>query len=455
MKKLVFLLIFVAISAQGQYKIKGELQSSEKITWILLYKIEGAKQVFVKNVAPKTVTKLEKGVPTTIKHFEFVLPENAPVGSYRIIYRNDGTGFVDVLFNKEDISFSYDSKNPEESLIFSKSKENILYQNYVNLISVLQHKTDSLQVAYLKNPSVLTAKHYTTQLKKIARLRNKYAKESTGKLAKNFIISANKYNSPQIEKTPEAYLNSLKTHYFDAINLNDKVLYNSAFLLDRITDYVFYLNYSEDAETQKKLYQEAVTIVIDKINNITFKEEVLEYLITQFINQKEIDFVDYLLDTVYSKLPSEIQNVDFKKNVLEKIAVEIGRIAPEIIWTENGKKYKLSTLNEAKNYVLVFWSTACSHCLREIPQLNSFTLEKQHVKVIAFSLEDDAENWKNYKKSLLGWHHVLGLKKWENPIARTYQIFSTPTYIVLDSNKKIIAKPETLEELKKIINYLD
>ena len=70
-------------------------------------------------------------------------------------------------------------------------------------------------------------------------------------------------------------------------------------------------------------------------------------------------------------------------------------------------------------------------------------------------METDDIEWKNLTSKYIGWHHALGLKKWENPTARTYQIYSTPTYIVLDKNKKIIAKPETLDELKKIIKYLE
>ena len=105
--------------------------------------------------------------------------------------------------------------------------------------------------------------------------------------------------------------------------------------------------------------------------------------------------------------------------------------------------------------MLVFWSTGCGHCLREIPQLNAFTKDIKNSKVIAFAMENDDKEWNKMKQNLIGWHHILGLQKWENPIARTYQIYSTPTYIVLDNNKKIIAKPETLEELKKIMKYLE
>ena len=51
-------------------------------------------------------------------------------------------------------------------------------------------------------------------------------------------------------------------------------------------------------------------------------------------------------------------------------------------------------------------------------------------------------------------HHVLGLNKWNNKTARIYNINTTPTYFVLDSNKKIIANPIALKDLETLIKQL-
>ena len=449
MKKLFFLFFLVSLSLQAQYKIKGTLNSSEKYTWVILYKIEGTRQIFVKNA---TITAVSN---STLKQFEFELPKDANIGFYRVSYTNDDIEFVDFIFNKEDVSFSFDPKNVETTIVFTISEENILYQKYIKAIVIAQQKIDSLQVSYLKNPSITTANLYASQTKKIALLQRASIQKGAGKLAQNFIIATHKYNSPEIAKTPQEYLSAIIQHYFDVIDLNDPVLYNSTFLINRITDYVFYMNYSEDEKTQEKLYQKSIATVLEQVKNSPFKKEIIEYLVTQFIHFKNVAIVDYLFETYYDTLPKNNQNTEFKKSALEKISVEIGRIAPEIIWKENNTSYKLSTINEARNYVLVFWSTACPHCLREIPELNAFTQNKKHIKVIAFGMEENEKDWEKHILKLKGWHHILGMGKWENPTASAYQIYSTPTYIVLDNTKKIIAKPETLEELKKIIRYLN
>ena len=182
--------------------------------------------------------------------------------------------------------------------------------------------------------------------------------------------------------------------------------------------------------------------------------------------------LEFVGDTLYESTgrygSSSLRKVDYKTGeVLQQIDLDDAYFAEgltvfngniyQLTWKENvdGKAYKLSTLNDAQNYVLVFWSTGCSHCLREIPVLYKHTQNKKKIKVIAFSLENNDKDWKKHIVKYPKWHNAIGLNKWENPIARTYQIFSTPTYIVLDKNKKIIAKPNTLEEVRKIVEYLE
>ena len=61
---------------------------------------------------------------------------------------------------------------------------------------------------------------------------------------------------------------------------------------------------------------------------------------------------------------------------------------------------------------------------------------------------------KNYKQKLANWHHVFGGNKWENKIVKTYNINATPSYFILDSTKKIIAKPYELSDVKAFIEAL-
>ncbi|WP_439129969.1 TlpA family protein disulfide reductase, partial [Polaribacter sp.] len=242
--------------------------------------------------------------------------------------------------------------------------------------------------------------------------------------------------------------------FFNNMDFSNNALKNSSFLVDRITDYVFYVNYADDAEAQQKIYKTSAEKVFSKIDDPIFKKDVIEFLIGQFEQNRNIEMVDYLFKNYYDKLPETLQNKKFKEEKLTLLATEIGRVAPNFSWNENGKKRELATLNDAENYVLVFWSTSCSHCLKEIPVLHKFLQDKKNIKVVAFSMETNDFGWKSMKVNLPNWHHVLGLNKWENKTARIYNINATPTYFVLDKNKKIIAKPEELKDLEAFVSKL-
>jgi thioredoxin-related protein len=68
--------------------------------------------------------------------------------------------------------------------------------------------------------------------------------------------------------------------------------------------------------------------------------------------------------------------------------------------------------------------------------------------VVAVALEDNKTEFEQFAKKLTRWTHILGLKKWENEIAKEYKINATPTYFILDKDKKIMAKPEHFEDVK-------
>jgi len=110
----------------------------------------------------------------------------------------------------------------------------------------------------------------------------------------------------------------------------------------------------------------------------------------------------------------------------------------------------------AQAYVVVFWSSTCSHCLNEIPKLQTYvkSMKEGKVKVIAVGLEDELSlsTWEKAIVKYPEFIHVLGLGKWSNEIGNSYNVTATPTYYILNSNKKIIAKPYNFEAFKK---YMD
>ena len=454
MKKFLALIFLVTSFTHAQYTVKGTMSPSIKSDWVILYKVEGAKQKFIQSSKIKIDSVAVNGKKQAIGNFSFTLPKNTKVGSYRVTYKLEGAGFVDFIFNKENVAFGFHPEYPNQSITFSNSKENIFYKAYLTDISNAQQSLDSIQVTALQNPGLDLEKEYKTAFNKVNTIQKKYLSASKNMYVHPFVKATYRNSPSEIIKTPQKYMSNMVATFFDKMDFNNTALLNSSFLVDRITDYIFYINYSEDKNTQEKLYKESVDKVMSKIEKATFKRDVIEFLIDQFESAQNLVLIDYLFEKYYNKLPLNIQNKKFKDEKLSLLAAEVGRIAPNFSWKENGKLLSLSTLNDAENYLLIFWSTGCSHCIREIPQIHKYLEKNKKVKVIAFSLEKNDIGWKNYKKTLPNWHHVLGLNKWENKTARTYNIMSTPSYFILDANKKIIAKPDALEDVKEAINKL-
>ena len=454
MKNILAFIFLISPLIHAQYTINGTMSPAAISKWVILYKIEGTKQLFIQNSEIKTTETTVQGEKHKLGEFNFTMPKDSKTGFYRITYSLNDKGFIDFIFNKEDIRFNFHPDFPNESITFLTSKENILYRKYLDEISKEQENLESIQVSVLQNPALNLKIEYKSTLNKVNNIQKKYIRASKGMYVLPFIVASFRNNPSEIIAAPQKYMSNMIDAFFDNIDFNNKTLLNSSFLIDRITDYVFYINYSDDTATQQKLLKESIDKVLSKVENNFFKKDVIQFLISQFEVSMNLELIDYLFENHYNALPLHIQDKKFKVQKKGLFATEIGRNAPDFSWVEKGETLTLSKLNEGSYYILLFWGTECSHCLREIPQLHEFLKENKKITVIAFSLENNDFGWKNYKKKLPNWHHVLGLKKWKNKIVNTYNINATPTYFVLDSTKKIIGKPNELKELKSFIKKL-
>jgi thiol-disulfide isomerase/thioredoxin len=454
MKKFLALILLISSFTQAQFSINGTLTSNLDTDWVVLYQNKDSQQQFVQNTTIKKDNVFMNGRNQTIGTFQFELPADTKAGSYRIKYSNREEGFMDFVFNEEDVSFAFHPDYPEQTVLFSESKENIIYKNYLTEIAEQQQKLDSLQITSINNNQLDLKLPYTAELAALNNIQQKYLRSSKEMYVYPFIKAGLRTNASIIKPDVKEYIHHVRTTFFDNINFSNPTLINSSFLLDKITNYIFYINYSDNEQTQQRLYQQAIETVFSKVKNNVFKKNVIEFLVEKFEETKNLEIIDFLFENYYNQLPRSLISNAFKNEKLTLLGTEVGRKAPDFSWKEKGENLQLSTLNEAKNYVLLFWSTDCSHCLKEIPEFHTFLEKKKDIKVIAFAMERNKFIWTNMKITLPNWHHVLGLNKWQNKTALTYNIVATPSYFVLDANKKIIAKPNSLKDLEAIIYKL-
>ena len=85
--------------------------------------------------------------------------------------------------------------------------------------------------------------------------------------------------------------------------------------------------------------------------------------------------------------------------------------------------------------------------VEEIPKVYQQTNKIPNLKVLAIGVEERAKFWDTDHKTFPKWKHLLGLDKWQNEWAQTYEVESTPTYILIDDKGKIKAKPNDFNAL--------
>ncbi len=460
MKRLLLILIlFVTSITNAQFSIKGTMTPPEKSDWVILYKIEGAKQKFIGNSTIKFEDVNIGGSAQKVGRFELTLPANAEKGAYRVSYRNQGAGFIDFFFNKENVEFVFNPQYPEESVLFTRSRENKVYREYLDALALTQRSIDSLQDDYIKTKSKKTRKAYKKAFNAQEDMQEVYESKSEGMLINTFIKASKSSSASSAYDDTQDYINHVIETFFDNTDFKNKTLYNSSFIVDKITNYVFYLNIAESQVLQQGLYNESMQKLMNIVKDNKIKKEVLEYLITRFTNQRNSEIVDGIFTKYYDKLPKILQDTNFKNEILGKLLASVGRIAPDFSWKEDGKDFSLSTLNDGGNYLLIFWSTQCSHCIQEIPELYNYMKKHNSTSVIAFAIEEqnslDFDSWK--KNKLYNWHNVKGTHpefRFKNETVQKYRIDATPTYFVLNKDKKIIAVPTYFSDVKEYFDKI-
>ena len=442
LKKIFFVFLLFTSVINAQHSVKGKMEPISNFKWVVLYQLQGAKQNYITN------TKVTNG------EFNLIIPEKSSKGIYRLLYDLENRLFVDFIYDDENVTLTFNPKYPNQSTVFTESENNKLFHSYLKAIALPQQKLDSLQVKYFnstdKTEQENIVKNYYLFYAKLKANQANFENQSNEKLVNHFIKASARYNYAKPIKIPTDYLAAIKTHFFDNIDFNNEVLLNSTFINDKINDFIFYLNTSEDPKMLTQLQKEAISSVITNIgSNKTLTKDIQEGLIYTFSQQQNVIMVNFMLNH-YLQLPKELQDAPFINDIKAQLKTAVGMPVPNIIWKENGIQKDLYNLTDANHYVIAFWSSTCSHCLKEMPVLYNYLNDNVQIKVVAIGLEDSSSKagWQTQIKNYPKFINVYGDNIWDNKFARDYGVNSTPSFFVLDANKRVIAKPNDVEELK-------
>ncbi|WP_298237086.1 TlpA disulfide reductase family protein [uncultured Algibacter sp.] len=437
MKRLLFLTLLAPTLMLAQHKIKGVFYPAKDYNFALLYKVGPTISDYVTNAEIA-----EDG------SFEFELDSTATKGMYRLVYAVPQEDYnFDIMYNgKEDVELTFMA---ETGVDFKKSNPNKLLASYTNSMSMVTQSIGNYFSKESKDTLALKAIFKTQR-----ETQSNFEKAAKGSMALDF-IKANKPYIPKKVEDVKTYIKNLEKHFFDNVDFSNPILQCSSFLEEKMLNYVFGM--SANSEDELSVYKKNIDVVFEHMK--TAPKEVQRILLFDLWQQMSdlghesvSNYIaeNYLMDVAVSLNDQELLQALILYQNLSK-----GAIAPDfdLKIKEKDKEVtkKLTALKGAENYIIVFWSSTCSHCLDEVPQLQNFikSREKDEMKVVAIGLEDEPYGWKNLTYDYPEFIHVYGEGKWDNEIGDAYGVTSTPTYFILDKDKKIVSKPVDFEALIK------
>jgi len=435
-KRLLFLFCLLGTLTFGQKTISGTFSPAKEYSWLIAYRLKPGSQAYVADTA------IENG------KFTLDIPKSALPGTYRLVYAVPQDEFYfDVIYDgNENLEFDFKS---DLGPLFSASKENILFSTYFREIHAAEQEIINFYTSGKGNRA--TFKKLT---KNLATIQDSYETKSEGLLVSHF-IKANHPYIPFEYESAEEYIQNKKTTYFTKLNFEDAVLQGTEFLKNKLLTFVFTALPAKeltDSETEM-LIQDNIAIASKELQALTndyqfyLFHSLWEYASASKMN-KTADFIytDFLKKESLSQ-----ENLEKLNQVEINNRLRIGTVPPEIEWKSNDGQKKLTTLEGAKNYILIFWSSTCSHCLKELPALQKELKKIPDVKIIAIGLEEEDLNCKVESEKLNYFEHAIALGKWDSTYADLYDIHQTPTYFILDEQKKIITKPESDKEVVEFL----
>lgn len=402
-------------------------------------------------------------------------PEALQGGIYLAVL--PGTKYFELLVDKKEQNFSLevDTADFVGSMKVSNSPANTLFNQYQRFLTPRQKnlaklskelaqldtlKADSLEKQKVRDKMKVSEDELNDYRKKVI------TEQPTSFLAKIFTTM----QEPEIPAEPkndkgepidkDFRFNYFHQHFLDNVDFSDDRLVKTPLLYNKINTYLEKLTYRIPDSVIK-----ACDMLVEKslANKEVFKY-VLSYLTYTYETSKimgyDVVFV-HLAEKYY--LPGKAFWMDEKK--MDKVRERVTKLSPTLI----GKKApeinaqsvvsgQMKSLHgvQADYTVMLFWSHNCGHCKESMPKFIKLYEKFKNKGVEMFSIETETktdEIKKFIEEKKIPFDVVYDPTN-ATRFRELYDIYSTPVSLVLDKDKKILAKRIDVEQIEKMLDSL-
>ena len=443
MKNIFF--VFTAILA---FNFSSVLEA-QTIKGKLNIKRQTNKQVDLYRTEGKYKYKVDSTKVLTDGSFTFKYKKHLK-GFYKLTLGNENN-IVDVILNSSEpvVSLAFSQIRLEKGIEVIQSNENKAYWEFKKEDSAVQSKIKNLKKQRGQFKSQANEAKVNEMTNEIIKLEKELF---------NFVQTViNKYPTTFFSKTKIASLSKTpkdKATYFDDLDFSNESFIRSDVYATRFQDYI--IKHSGHTEVG---YYNAVDDIMkkSKVNEKVF-EFALYNLLDGFYGSGLEDVATYIMEEYfYGEACGEIEINDLLRSKADLIKnLQIGNTPPDFTIKNNyGADVNLkNTCANNKYTVIMFWATHCPHCMRDLPGFVPVYNEykSKGLEVIGVALDVNQTKWKNtIEEKGFNWKNVSQFGNYKSPVCIDYKINKTPSWFVLDSSMKIIAKPKGKQEILRFL----
>ena len=389
-------------------------------------------------------------------------------GMYQLVF--PGKKFVEFFLDKDqNISVSTRASAPMDSLTFSGSLENSRFLEWQQQYGINRNHTGLIQSRLKKgNLSPDSTQLLNWEMKLLQesgnRLWDSAIEDLSGTLPGIFIKGMKPVKVPESlgkPDTPDVRVNQyqyVRAHFFDAVDFTDERLLRTPLIETKIDQYFKQIlpqipdtlnqeakRIIDRSKPVKEMYQFVVQYLFNLFTDpqIMGTDAVYVYIAENYYLAGETHWID----------SANLQGIRARVNELKPLL--LGKVAPILEDLIDANDQPLEIKDIKSNYlILYFWSPDCGFCKESTPKLHAqyVELKQMGIEILAVNTRLDKDLWLKFiADNQLSWINVYSPKKVRD-IVDKFQALSTPTLYILDSERRIIAKGISGEQVKPFLN---
>lgn len=431
-KKCLILFLLFPVVLSAQHTITGTFKPAKDFNFVIIYKIETDRLVYVVN------GQIENG--------KVFLPLNKTLspGMYRLVYElPEEKNNLNFIYNgKESITFEFSA---DKGVSF-KDGQNKIFDDYLEKTE--RNRKEIVEALKLANP-----KERMDALFKQQREIQKNAEEKADDLTKKYIQALKPFIQESFQNKA-AYDIYRKTNFFDHFDFKSEQLQASQLPLEQLKKYYYEFVTLEGGSHYRSVIDDMVREIrqADK----SYQKKLLSDFWQFLYEEKRTNAANYLASQHLIKLAKSENDLALVSNLERVVNTSVGAKAPDFELKNYDSTKSFHDLTNSEFYLVIFWSTECSHCMAQIPEIYEELkdIPTSKLQVVAVALEIDDTVWKQKSREFKNFINVLALDDWRDSIVQMYDVQATPTFFVMDGNKEILSRPRGKNNLMTVVNAI-